>query len=162
MNFARIATCTAAAMVLSAQSAAAPALAINDVNMRQGPGTTYPIITTIPGGSNVEVTGCQGQWCSVAWHGRSGYAIATSLDQGGDAPPPRGAARPPGSESPPPPPSAADAPIAAYPPGAQPPPPGYGPPPGYYGPPVYYYPYPHAYDYGYGPYYGPYWRRPWW
>lgn len=172
MNFAQIATCAAALMALSAQSAVAePALATTNVNMRQGPGTNYPLITTIPGGSTVEVSGCQGQWCAVVWQGRNGYAIATSLDQGGGPPPPPGAGGPPpGAGGPPPPPGAggppppppgatAEGPVPAYPPGAQPPPPGYyPPPPGYYGPPGYYYgPGPY-----YGPYYGPYWRRPYW
>jgi hypothetical protein len=172
MNFAQIATCAAALMALSAQCAQAePALATNNVNMRQGPGTNYPVITTIPGGSTVEVSGCQGEWCSVSWHGQSGYTIATSLDQGGGAPPPSGAGGPPpASGGPPPPPGAGGPPPppgasagAPYPPGAPPPaypPPGYPPPAGYYYPPgyaPYYYPRP----YYYGPYYGPYWYRRW-
>lgn len=70
MNLAQIATCAVALTALSASCAqAAPALATNNVNMRQGPGTNYPVITTIPGGSTVEVSGCQGEWCSVSWHG---------------------------------------------------------------------------------------------
>ena len=82
MNLAQIATCAVALMALSASCAqAAPALATNNVNMRQGPGTNYPVITTIPGGSTVEVSGCQGEWCSVSWHGQSGYAIAARLDR---------------------------------------------------------------------------------
>ena len=171
MNLARIATCAVALMALSAPCAqAAPALATNNVNMRQGPGTNYPVITTIPGGSTVEVSGCQGEWCSVSWHGQSGYAIATSLDQGGGAPPPSGAqGPPPGSAGPTPPTGAGGPPPGAsaggpYPPGAPPPgypPPGYPPPPGYYYAPgyaPYYYPRP----YYYGPYYRPYWYRRWW
>ena len=68
MNLPRIATCVAALMTLSAACAeAAPALATNNVNMRQGPGTNYPIVATIPGGSTVEVAGCQGEWCTVVW-----------------------------------------------------------------------------------------------
>jgi hypothetical protein len=174
MNFAQIATCSAALLALSAQCAAAPALATNNVNMRQGPGTTYPIITTIPGGSNVEVSGCQGEWCSVTWHGQSGYAIETSLDQGGPPPPGAGGPPPPPGAGGPPPPGAGGPPPPGaavqgpYPPGPPPPPPpGYYGPPAYYGPPGYYYPYyygPRPYYYGrpyfYG--YGPYWRRRWW
>ncbi len=120
MNFAQIATCAVAMMALSASCAqAAPALATNNVNMRQGPGTNYPVITTIPGGSTVEVSGCQGEWCSVSWHGQSGYAIATRLDRGGGAPPPSGAQRPPAGSAGPTPPT-----------GVGRPPPGYPPPPG--------------------------------
>jgi hypothetical protein len=153
INFAPIATCAAALMALWATgAAAAPALATNNVNMRQGPGTNYPIITTIPGGSTVEVAGCEGQWCTIVWQGQTGYSIATSFDQGAGAPLP-GAGGPPPSVG-------YDAPVRASPPGA--PPPGYyPPPPGYYYPPPGYYP--PQYDPYYGPYgYGPYWRRWWW
>lgn len=125
MNLLRIATCVAALMTLSAASAeAAPALATNNVNMRQGPGTNYPIITTIPGGSTVEISGCQDQWCTVVWQGRTGYSIATSFDQGAGAPPPGAAGPPLGSEAPPP---------GA---GGPPPPPGGQPPPAAAAPPV--------------------------
>src|SRR3984893_5740293 len=114
INFAQIATCAAVLIALSAAGAeAAPALATNNVNMRQGPGTNYPVVTTIPGGSNVEVNNCYGEWCSVTWNGQSGYAVARNLDRGQGAPP--------GAGGPPPPPGA----------GAPPPPPGGpgGPPP---------------------------------
>jgi hypothetical protein len=149
-------------MVLSAPGAhAAPASATNNVNLRQGPGTNFPVVTTIPGGSQVEISGCQGQWCSVTWQGQTGYSIATSFDQGGNEPPPGGA---------PPPGATAGGPVPAGPPGAPPgyppPPPGYPPPPpGYYPPPYYpgYGPYPYyGYGPGYGYYYGPYWRRRYW
>ena len=171
MNFAQIATCSAALLALSVHGAAAtPALATHEVNMRQGPGTNYPVVATIPGGSNVEVINCYGEWCSVTWNGQSGYAVARNLDQGqgappdaGGQPPPPGAGAPPpppgGPGGPPPPGAAAQAP---YPPGAPPPPPGYPPAPGYYPPPPGYYPpgyyYGRPYYYGYGPY----WRRWWW
>jgi hypothetical protein len=155
MNFARIVACAAALMALSAQCAQAePALATKNVNLRQGPGTSYQVITTIPGGSTVEVSGCQGQWCTVVWQGQNGYAIATSFDQGG------GGAPPPGAGGPPPGATAGGPPPPGAPPPGYPPPPGYAPPPGYY-PPGYY---PPGYYDPYGPYsgYGPYWRRRWW
>jgi Bacterial SH3 domain len=96
------ATAAAALLVLSAPAVqAAPALATNNVNLRQGPGTNFPVITTIPGGSTVDVSGCQGQWCAVTWQGRSGYTIATSLDQGGGPSGPGGGQ--PGAEGAPPP-----------------------------------------------------------
>jgi len=47
-------------------------VAISDVNMRTGPGTGYPVITTIPGGAPVEVLGCQ-SWCSVIYRGTEGF-----------------------------------------------------------------------------------------
>lgn len=171
MKLAQIATCGAILVTLSAHSAAAaPALATKNVNLRQGPGTNFPIITTIPGGSNVDVKDCQ-EWCSVTWQGQKGFAISTSFDRGNNPPPPPGAAGPPlgappgppppgGRPPPPPPPGAvAGGPVPAYPPGYGPPPPGYyPPPPGYYPPPPGYYgPY-----YPYGPYWRPWWRRWWW
>jgi SH3-like domain-containing protein len=161
MTFGKIAASAGMLLALSAAGAsAAPALAINNVNLRQGPGTTYTIIMTIPGGSNVDVSGCSGQWCQVTFQGQNGYAIATSFDQGGGAPPP-GAAGPPSAGyagqpgyaplpgyAGPPPDVDPDAPIPVSP---------IGPPP--IGPPIYVGPPPpayHFYGYGYGPYYGPY------
>ena len=93
MTFGKAVASADVLLALSAASAAAaPALAVNNVNLRQGPGTTYTVILTIPGGSNVDVTGCSGQWCQVTFQGQNGYAIATSFDQGGGAPPPGAAA----------------------------------------------------------------------
>jgi hypothetical protein len=174
MSFGRIAAGMAALcgalLALPAQhAAAAPALATTNVNLRQGPGTTFTVITTIPGGSTVDVAGCSGEWCQVVWQGRNGYVIATSIDQGGPEgpPPPGGGPPPPGSPPPPgagPPPGVGpDGPVAAYPGGPPPPPPGYGPPPPGYGPPVYVAPPPYYYGYGpyYGGYYGGYYRRHW-
>jgi uncharacterized protein YraI len=86
MTFGTIAAAAGVLLALSAaNAAAAPALATNNVNLRQGPGTTYTVIMTIPGGSNVDVGGCSGQWCQVTFQGQNGYAIATSFDQGGGA-----------------------------------------------------------------------------
>jgi Bacterial SH3 domain len=116
-------------------AAGPPAVTNTTVNLRQGPGTTYTIVTKIPAGAPLDVAGCSGQWCQVTYQGQNGYVIATSLGGGG-----------PGG--PPPPPGAA---VAAY-------PPGYVPPPVYVVPPPYYGPY-----YGYGPYYRGYyggWRGP--
>ena len=173
MAFGKIAASAGVLLALSATgAAAAPALAVNNVNLRQGPGTTYVVIMTIPGGSNVDVGGCSGQWCQVTFQGQHGYAIATSFDQGGGTPPPSVAGAPPAG---PPPPGYAPPPPSGY--GPPPPPPAYaGPPPGVdadvpipvapiapppIGPPVYVGPPPPAYYFygdGYGPYYGPYWR----
>jgi hypothetical protein len=174
MNFTQIAAAAAFVTALSAESAlAGPALATKDVNLRQGPGTTYPIITTIPGGSNVEVAECRGEWCAVDYQGHKGYAIAKSFEQGGGPPPSAGAppeegppqaGGPPGGPGAPPPPGGPPpGAVAGGPPGpppGYPPPPGYGgPPPGYPPPPGYYPPPPGYYPPPYGYYYGPYYRR---
>jgi hypothetical protein len=150
---ARPAAFAALVALLPVCASAAPGVVNTTVNLRQGPGTSTPIVGKIPAGSQVEVGSCSGEWCQATFQGMSGYVIATALAQGGGpGGPPRGAP-PPGS---PPPPG-----YAGPPPGYGAPPPGYGgPPPGYAGPPPY--PYPGPY-YG-GPYYygyGPYWRRGW-
>ena len=104
-----------------------PAVIGSNVNLRQGPGTSYTVVTLIPAGSPVNVTGCKGGWCQVSFQGQNGYIIATAI-------------APPGGPGGPPPGAVAGGPYAAG--------PGY-PPPGYIPPPPPYY-------YGYGPYYRPY------
>jgi len=123
-----------------ASGAPPPAVTHSNVNLRNGPGTNYTVVTLIPAGSSVDVSECQNGWCQVTYQGQNGYIIQSSI-----APPAAGAsarlAPPPGYAGPPGPP----------PPGYDVPPPGYYPPPPPYG---YYY----GYGYGYGPYYGgPYW-----
>ena len=124
-------------LLLSAEAAsAAPTLVTANVNMRAGPGTTFEVITLIPGGSTVDVTRCSGGWCSVVWQGRAGYAIATNLGMGG---------RPAGASGP--------VEVAGV----------YGPPA--YGPPAYVVtPAPYYYPYYYRPYgwgWGGGWRGGW-
>ncbi len=148
MKFPSAAAWTAAFAALVALSpvcaSAAPGVVNTTVNLRQGPGTSTPIVGRIPAGSPVEIGTCSGEWCQARFQGMSGYVIATALAQGGA---PGGPPRP---GYPPPPPGYAG------------PPPGYGgPPPGYAGPPPYPYPGPGPGPYYGGPYYGygPYWRR---
>jgi len=106
------------------------ALVTADVNLRSGPGTNAPIIATIPGGSTVRITSCNGEWCAVNWNGRSGFAIARNLDTGGT----RQVRRYPGQ------PGYAEGPDDGYEPPVVYEGPGYYPPPavvygpGYYGP----------------------------
>jgi len=114
-----------------------PTVTGTNVNLRQGPGTTYTVITKIPAGAPINVSGCDAGWCQVMFQGQNGYIIESSIG-------PRAPSGPP---------------VGGPPPG---PPPGYaGPPPGYGAPPPGYYPPPPPYYYGPGPYYGPYygWRR---
>jgi uncharacterized protein YraI len=132
-------TSQAPARAARARSAAVAAT----VNLRSGPGTDSEIITTIPAGSTLRVTGCSGEWCEVTWNGRSGYAIARNLSIGA----PRQART--------------YGPQPGYADGYGPEPPAVYQAPGYYAPP--------AVVYGpayYGPrvYYGPGWgwRRRWW
>jgi uncharacterized protein YraI len=124
-----------AAAALTALSAgladARPATIATNTNLRQGPGTGFPVITTVPAGSVVEVIRCGGEWCNVTAGGQPGYMIARNLGMGGPAP-----VRAVGA--PPPPVVVVEPPPVYY---------GYGP---YYGPRFY----------GRG-FYGPrrYWRR---
>ena len=72
------------------------ALALANVNLRNGPSTATEIITTIPGGSTVRITGCDVEWCAASFAGRSGFVIARALDTGGAGPVRRYRAPPPG------------------------------------------------------------------
>jgi len=72
------------ALMLSA-SAAGAAVITNDLHLRNGPGTRYRIIDTMPAGAYVDVLGCGGSWCRVEWRGRVGYASAGYLASGGGA-----------------------------------------------------------------------------
>lgn len=68
-------------------SIAVPAVAQNaevtaDLNMRAGPGTQYPVITTIPDGRGVNIYGCESglNWCDVSWRGNRGWVYSDYLD----------------------------------------------------------------------------------
>ncbi len=109
MKFASAAACSAAlatalVAVSSVYAFATPGVVNTTVNLRQGPGTTTPVVAKIPGGSTVNVAGCSGQWCQVTFAGQSGYVIATALGQGGPPPgaPPPGYVPPPVYAGPPP------------------------------------------------------------
>jgi Bacterial SH3 domain len=68
----RVGISAAALVVSSAAIFAAPALVLSDLNMRAGPGTNSPVVITVPGGSRVDVLGCDASgWCSVRY-GRFG------------------------------------------------------------------------------------------
>jgi hypothetical protein len=131
-NLARGTIAAVALTALAAGSAgAAPATVGTNTNLRQGPGTNFGVIMTVPGGSVVDVIRCGAEWCNVMAGGRPGYMIARNLGGGGAPVAVVGA----------PPPVVVVGPGPYY---------GYGP---YYGPRRFYGP-------GYG-YYGPrrYWRR---
>jgi uncharacterized protein YraI len=72
-----------AALVFAGGAAiAAPGLATTDVNMRQGPGTNFPVVTSIRGGNNVDVQSCDAGWCAVRFGPFAGFVKATYLDFG--------------------------------------------------------------------------------
>lgn len=71
----------AAGLVLASAGTAlaAPGRATADLNLRSGPGTAYRVIDTMPAGAVVDIRGCRGAWCRVAFEGATGYAAANLL-----------------------------------------------------------------------------------
>jgi hypothetical protein len=53
-----------------------------NLNMRAGPDTTYPVVTTIPAGAPVQVFGCVNgrSWCDALWVGQRGWVSSAWLD----------------------------------------------------------------------------------
>jgi hypothetical protein len=154
MTLSRLLCAGAIILVTAAAAAAKPGVATSTVNLRADPNTASDVLVKIPGGARIEVGECNDGWCAVSYAGKSGYAIASSLDTTGRAAPPRQAVR----RGPPPGPGNAyddDEEVVRG-----PAPPGYVRVPG---PGVYVEPRP--YYYGPGPYWGPYWGprwRYWW
>jgi uncharacterized protein YraI len=60
-------------------AAAAPAVVLDYLNLRFGPGYNYPIIEVIPAGWMVEAGGCFDGWCQVNVNGTPGYVDAAYL-----------------------------------------------------------------------------------
>lgn len=60
-------------------SAASPAVATADVNMRAGPSTAYPVVTVIPHGARVVTYGCVADysWCDVGFAGHRGWVYSS-------------------------------------------------------------------------------------
>src|SRR5262245_41600583 len=79
----RSATALAALMMSTGLAAAAPAVVRSDLNLRSGPGTEYPVVASMPAGAQVDVGGCTGSWCAVAYGGQQGYASGSYLAMGG-------------------------------------------------------------------------------
>ncbi len=73
-----ITLCMSAAFVQAASTAYSTA----DVNMREGPGTRYRVITTIPAGAAVVVHSCghRRNWCNVSWRSARGYVFDRYLE----------------------------------------------------------------------------------
>lgn len=52
------------------------------LNLRDGPGTNYARIATMPAGAPVKVKGCRSGWCGVVWRGQKGFASQQGLALG--------------------------------------------------------------------------------
>jgi uncharacterized protein YraI len=50
------------------------AVATTNLNVRSGPGTSYPVIDVLRSGQSVILTSCSGGWCSLSHSGPSGWA----------------------------------------------------------------------------------------
>ncbi|GGK32005.1 SH3 domain-containing protein [Salinarimonas ramus] len=61
---------------------AEPARTTADLNLRQGPGTQYAIVASMPRGSLVDVRDCVRSWCEVGYRGRIGWASRRFLALG--------------------------------------------------------------------------------
>lgn len=73
----------AGAALLAGTGMASAATVENDLNLRAGPGTNYPVIGTMPAGAHVNVRNCNGSWCRVSFRGETGWASASYLGGGG-------------------------------------------------------------------------------
>lgn len=60
---------------------AADAFATTNVNMRAGPSTRFPAVTTLPAGAAVEIFGCTESWgwCDTSWQWLRGWVSARYL-----------------------------------------------------------------------------------
>jgi uncharacterized protein YraI len=73
----------ATAMLASTTWASAQeAFTTGDVNMRAGPGSRYPVVTTIPEGRDVFIHGCLSNWdwCDVSWRRNRGWVFSDYLE----------------------------------------------------------------------------------
>lgn len=70
-----------ATSLAGAVHAATPAYTTANVNLRAGPGTTYPVLTTVPNGGSITTYGClEGyNWCDVSWGAERGWMSASYI-----------------------------------------------------------------------------------
>lgn len=66
---------------LASSGVAAPGYATGNVNLRAGPGTDYPVVTTLAAGTGLTIHGCLSgySWCDVTWRGNRGWASSNYL-----------------------------------------------------------------------------------
>lgn len=63
-------------------ASAQEAFTTNDVNMRAGPGSRFPVVTTIPADRQVYIHGCLSNWdwCDVSWRRNRGWVFSDNLE----------------------------------------------------------------------------------
>lgn len=64
---------------LTAEAADDVRVTTADLNLRSGPGTSFPIIAVIPKGTSVTVQSTEGNWAKVTYSGKTGYCSMTYL-----------------------------------------------------------------------------------
>lgn len=78
----RLSIAAAGSFLITGAAIAQNAEVTADVNMRAGPGSRYPIVTTIPSGRDISVHGCVSgyDWCDATWRGRRGWIFSDYID----------------------------------------------------------------------------------
>lgn len=66
-------------MIATGAAWARDATTATALSLREGPGTNYYRIATMPAGARVDLKGCRGGWCAVIWDGYRGYASQRGL-----------------------------------------------------------------------------------
>ncbi len=64
-----------------AAQAATPSYTTANVNLRAGPGTSYPVVLTVPNGSPITTYGCLDgyNWCDVSWGAERGWMSSSYI-----------------------------------------------------------------------------------
>jgi hypothetical protein len=75
--------CAAALVFLPTAASADPAVATGNVNVRGGPGTSFPVIDVLSRGEVVDVAGCRTGWCYLT--DEDGYVSSAYLRRGGSS-----------------------------------------------------------------------------
>lgn len=67
-----------AGTISTGASAATGAVATGNVNLRAGPSTAYPVVTTVPAGAGIVTHGCLADysWCDIGFAGLRGWVSA--------------------------------------------------------------------------------------
>lgn len=72
----------ASALALASSGAwAATAVTVSSLNLRAGPATGYPVVTTLPASARLVSYGCLGDmtWCDVSWNGQRGWVSSSYI-----------------------------------------------------------------------------------